>query len=80
MLGQRQFDTKLYYYHLSLDQLVPQDHLLRRIALGVSGSVVIVVTLGYRLLSFWIPVALGFVFAVWLDHTLPPEASEMELS
>jgi uncharacterized protein (TIRG00374 family) len=49
-------------------------------ALGVSGSVVVVVTLGYRLLSFWIPVALGFVFAVWLDRTLPPEAPEMELS
>jgi transposase/IS5 family transposase len=32
MLGQRDFDTKLYYYHLSLDRLVPEAHLLRRIA------------------------------------------------
>jgi uncharacterized protein (TIRG00374 family) len=45
-------------------------------ALGVSGSIVVVVTLGYRLLSFWIPVALGFVLAVWLDRTLPGEAPE----
>jgi uncharacterized protein (TIRG00374 family) len=42
-------------------------------ALGVPGSTVVVVTLAYRLLSFWIPVGLGFVFAVWLDRTLPPE-------
>lgn len=49
-------------------------------ALGVTGSVVVVVILGYRLLSFWIPVALGFVLAVWLDHTLPPEAPEVKLS
>ena len=40
MLGQRQFDSKLYYYHLSLDQLVPQDHLLRRIAAAVDFSFV----------------------------------------
>ena len=32
MLGQRDFDTKLYYYDLSLDRLVPEDHLLRRLA------------------------------------------------
>ena len=32
MLGQQDFDTKLYYYNLSLDRLVPEDHLLRRIA------------------------------------------------
>ena len=31
MMGQRQFTSKLYY-QLSLDGLVPQDHLLRRIA------------------------------------------------
>ncbi|MFH1486559.1 MAG: IS1182 family transposase [Chloroflexota bacterium] len=31
MMGQRQFAPKLYY-QLSLDNLVPQDHLLRRIA------------------------------------------------
>ncbi|HLF76596.1 MAG TPA: YbhN family protein [Dehalococcoidia bacterium] len=49
-------------------------------ALGVSGSIVVVVTLGYRLLSFWIPVALGFVFAIWLDHTLPLEAPDLEPS
>jgi transposase len=31
MMGQRQFSSKLYY-QLSLDSLVPQDHLLRHIA------------------------------------------------
>ncbi len=31
MMGQRDFETKLYD-QLSLDRLVPQDHLLRRIA------------------------------------------------
>ena len=40
MLGQRDFDTKLYYYHLSLDRLVPEDHLLRRIAATVDFSFV----------------------------------------
>jgi len=40
MLGQRDFDTKLYYYNLSLDRLVPEDHLLRRIAAGVNFSFV----------------------------------------
>ena len=40
MLGQRDFDAKLYYYQLSLDQLVPQDHLLRRIAATVDLSFV----------------------------------------
>jgi transposase len=38
MLGERDFDTKLYYYNLSLDRLVPEDHLLRRIAAGVDFS------------------------------------------
>jgi len=40
MLGQRDFDTKLYYYNLSLERLVPEDHLLRRIAAGVDFSFV----------------------------------------
>jgi uncharacterized membrane protein YbhN (UPF0104 family) len=48
-------------------------------ALGVSSSVVVVAVLGYRLLSFWIPVALGFVLAAWLDRTLPSGADELEL-
>jgi transposase len=39
MMGQRNFETKLYY-QLSLDQLVPQDHLLRRIAEAVDFSFV----------------------------------------
>lgn len=39
MMGQRQFETKLYY-HLSLDSLVPEDHLLRRIAAAVDFSFV----------------------------------------
>ncbi len=39
MMGQRRFATKLYY-QLSLDQLVPQDHLLRRIAAAVDFSFV----------------------------------------
>ena len=34
MMGQREFETKLYY-QLSLDRLVPDDHLLRRIAAAV---------------------------------------------
>ena len=37
MMGRRDFETKLYY-QLSLDQLVPQDHLLRRIAERVDFS------------------------------------------
>jgi transposase len=37
MMGQRQFQSKLYY-QLSLDRLIPQDHLLRRIAEGVDFS------------------------------------------
>jgi uncharacterized protein (TIRG00374 family) len=49
-------------------------------ALGISSSVVVVVVLGYRLLSFWVPVTLGFVLAAWLDRTLPSEAHELELS
>ena len=39
MMGQRRFETKLYY-QLSLDDLVPQDHLLRRIAAVVDFSFV----------------------------------------
>ena len=39
MLGQRRFVTKLFY-QLSLDQLVPQDHLLRQIAAAVDFSFV----------------------------------------
>lgn len=38
-MGQRDFETKLYY-QLSLDRLVPQDHLLRRIAEAVDFSFV----------------------------------------
>ena len=33
-MGEREFRTKLYY-QLSFDGLVPQDHLLRRIARAV---------------------------------------------
>jgi transposase len=39
MMGQRQVETKLYY-QLSLDRLIPQDHLLRRIAAAVDFSFV----------------------------------------
>ena len=39
MMGQRQFAPKLYY-QLSLDDLVPQDHLLRRISAAVDFSFV----------------------------------------
>ena len=39
MMGQRDFETKLYY-QFSIDQLVPQDHLLRRIAAAVDFSFV----------------------------------------
>jgi transposase len=39
MMGQRQFEPKLYY-QLSLDLLVPQDHLLRRLAAAVDFSLV----------------------------------------
>jgi transposase len=39
MMGQRRFAPKLYY-QLSLDQLVPQDHLLRRIGESVDFSFV----------------------------------------
>jgi transposase len=39
MMGEQQFETKLYY-QLSLDRLVPEDHLLRRIAAAVDFSFV----------------------------------------
>jgi hypothetical protein len=39
MMGQRRSETKLYY-QLSLDELVPQDHLLRQIAATVDFSFV----------------------------------------
>lgn len=39
MMGERDFETKLYY-QLSLDRLVPQDHLLRRIAAAIDFSFV----------------------------------------
>jgi transposase len=39
MMGQRQFETKLYY-QLSLDRLVPEDHLLRRVTSAVDFSFV----------------------------------------
>jgi transposase len=39
MMGQRQFEPKLYY-QLSLDRLVPRDHLLRRLAAAVDFSLV----------------------------------------
>jgi transposase len=39
MMGQRQFETKLYY-QLSLDRLVPEEHLLRRIAAAIDFSFV----------------------------------------
>ena len=37
MMGQREFTSKLYY-QLSLDGLVPQDHLLREIARAIDFS------------------------------------------
>jgi len=40
VLGQQDFDGKLYYYNLSLDRLVPEDHLLRCIAAGIDFSFV----------------------------------------
>jgi transposase len=39
MMGERRFETKLYY-QLSLERLVPEDHLLRRIAAAVDFSFV----------------------------------------
>ena len=39
MMGERKFETKLYY-NLSLDRLVPQDYLLRQIAATVDFSFV----------------------------------------
>src|SRR5713101_5228172 len=39
MMGERKFETKLYY-NLSLDRLVPQDYLLRQIAAAVDFSFV----------------------------------------
>ncbi|MGE3983287.1 MAG: YbhN family protein [Dehalococcoidia bacterium] len=49
------------------------------LSLGVPGEVVVVVVIGYRLLSFWIPVLLGFPLAIVLDRglliaTTPPPA------
>jgi transposase len=39
MMGKRKFAPKLYY-QLSLDQLVPQDHLLRQIVEAIDFSFV----------------------------------------
>jgi len=41
-------------------------------AIGVPAGIVVVTILGYRLLSFWLPVLIGFALAVWLDRTLSP--------
>jgi uncharacterized protein (TIRG00374 family) len=38
-------------------------------ALGVPGGVIVVVILGYRLISFWIPVCLGFLLVPVLNLT-----------
>jgi uncharacterized membrane protein YbhN (UPF0104 family) len=37
--------------------------------LGVPASVVVVVILAYRLLSFWLPTLIGFPLAAYLQHT-----------
>ena len=39
MMGKHQFAPKLYY-ELSLDRLIPQDHLLRQIAAAIDFSFV----------------------------------------
>jgi uncharacterized protein (TIRG00374 family) len=41
-------------------------------ALGVSGGIVVVAVLAYRMFSFWLPVALGFPLAAWLDSNPAP--------
>jgi uncharacterized protein (TIRG00374 family) len=41
-------------------------------ALGVPGGVIVVVILGYRLISFWIPVCLGFLLVPVLNFLAPP--------
>src|SRR3990172_7122623 len=46
MMGRHRFSAKLYY-QLSLDQLVPQDHLLRRIADHIDFSFVYGLALPY---------------------------------
>lgn len=38
-------------------------------ALGVPRDVAVVATLGYRLISFWIPTLVGFPIALYLQHT-----------
>lgn len=40
-------------------------------ALGVPGGVIVVVILGYRLISFWIPVCLGFLLVPVLSLFAP---------
>lgn len=38
-------------------------------SLGISADIVVVVILGYRLISFWIPVLIGFPLAAYLQRT-----------
>jgi uncharacterized protein (TIRG00374 family) len=39
-------------------------------SLGISADVVVVVILGYRLISFWIPILVGFPLAAYLQRTM----------
>ncbi len=38
-------------------------------ALNVPPNVAVVATLGFRLISFWLPTLIGFPFALYLQHT-----------
>ncbi len=37
--------------------------------LGVPRSIAVVVVLGYRLLSFWLPTLVGVALATWFEHS-----------
>jgi uncharacterized protein (TIRG00374 family) len=38
-------------------------------SLGIPGAISVVLILSYRLISFWIPILLGFALAVYLQKT-----------
>ena len=43
--------------------------------LGVPDPVTVVVVLGYRIISFWLPLLLGFPLIIWLQHDKSSEIS-----
>jgi uncharacterized protein (TIRG00374 family) len=46
------------------------------VSMGVPNNVTVVVILGYRLISFWIPTLFGFPLALYLQQTTRQPATQ----